>query len=148
MAALFVSAFPAVLSAAVDLVWVDNDGTNSGWLGAKGATFQLTLNISSSEATTGLDYYLVSNDGSSFFTVTARDTTGTSYNDVYFTNTQVQTAPANALNPQTDLDLGATLNNVNNANVPGTYLVAKYTFVVSAATPLGAYTLQSTSNRS
>jgi hypothetical protein len=146
LASLFVSALPAALFAAVDLVWVDNDGTNAGWLGAKGATFQLTLNMSSSEATTGLDYYLVSNNGSGFFTITARDFTTSPFSDVYFTNTEVATAPKNALNPQTDLDLGGIVNNVNTANVPGTYLVAKYTFVVSGATPLGTYTIQTVSN--
>src|SRR5881227_293402 len=101
MASLFVSAFPALTFAGVDLVWVDNDGTNAGWLGAKGATFQLTLNISSSQATTGLDYYLTTPDGFvsplSYFAITARDLTGSSYSDTYSTNTQVQSVPDNAL---------------------------------------------------
>jgi hypothetical protein len=153
LALLSLHAAGSVVRGAVDLAWLDNDGTSSGWLGAKGATFQLTLNISSSEATTGLDYFLTTPDGfvggTPYFTLngtTGRDVTGTSYSDTYFTNTQVQTAPANTLNPQTDLDLGATVNNVNNANVPGTYLVAKYTFVVNAATPFGTYTIQTMSN--
>src|SRR3954464_9757036 len=94
LALLFVSVLPALAHAAVDLAWVDNDGTNAGWLGAKGATFQLTLNISSSVATTGLDYYLTTPDGFvsplAYFTVTSRDLTGTAYSDTYFTNTQVQ----------------------------------------------------------
>jgi hypothetical protein len=141
-------------------VWLDNDGTNSGWLGARGATFTLTLNISSSEATTGVDYYLTTPDGfvgpTAYFslnpngtTPVGRDFTGstptTAYSDVYKTNTEVLAVPANALNPQTDLDLGGTLNNVNNANVPGTYLVAKYTFLVNNATPNGTYTIQTVS---
>jgi hypothetical protein len=153
LASLTLHAAGSAVHGAVDLAWVDNDGTSSGWLGAKGATFQLTLNISSSEATTGLDYYLTTPDGFvgglPYFTLnatTGRDITGSSYSDTYFTNTQVQTAPANTLNPQSDLDLGGTINNVNNANVPGTYLVAKYTFVVNAATPFGTYTIQTTSN--
>jgi len=146
---LFVSVFPALVHAAVDLGWIDNDGTNAGWLGAKNATFQLTLNISSSQATTGLDYYLTTPDGFvggiNYFTLTARDITGSSYSDTYFTNTEVQSPGFNTLNPETDRDLGGSLNNPNNANVPGTYLVAKYTFSVNGATPFGTYTINTTS---
>jgi hypothetical protein len=154
LASLFLHTAVPALYGAVDLVWVDNDGTNSGWLGARNATFTLTLNISSSEATTGLDYYLTTPDGfvggTPYFTLNTttpagRDITGSSYSDTYFTNTQVQAVPANSLNPETDLDLGATLNNVNNENVPGTYLVAKYTFLVNNATPNGTYTIQTVS---
>lgn len=142
---------PAIVCrGAVDLAWLDNDGTNSGWLGARNATFTLTLNISSSEATTGVDYYLTTPDGfvtpTAYFTLTQRDITSSPYSDTYFSNTQIATAPANALNPQNDLDLGATLNNVNNENVPGTYLLAKYTFLVNNATPLGTYTISTASN--
>lgn len=150
---LFVSVLTARTFAAVDLVWVDNDGTNSGWLGAKGATFQLTLNISSSEATTGLDYYLTTPDGfvsgTPYFSMTQRDVSGssaqTAYSDTYFTNTEVQAAPANSLNPESDKDLGGNLNNINNPNVPGTYKVAVYTILVNPATPFGTYTLQTVS---
>jgi hypothetical protein len=150
LAALILHAAGLALHAGVDLGWVDNDGTPSGWLGARNATFILTLNISSSEATTGLDYFLVSNDGfvggTSYFTMTNRDITGTSYNDLYFTDAQVEAPPGNILNPRTDSDLGGILNNVNNANVPGTYLVSKYTFLVANNTPFGTYTIQTTSN--
>ncbi len=154
LASLFLHAAALVVRAGVDLVWVDNDGTNAGWLGARGASFTLTLNITSSEATTGVDYYLQSTDGYvggvPYFSMTARDTTGssvnTAYSDVYFTNTQVVAPPANILNPRTDLDLGGTLNNVNSANVPGTYQVAKYTVQVAAGTPDGTYAIQTTSN--
>ncbi len=150
LAALILHAAGLALHAGVDLGWVDNDGTPSGWLGAKNAAFTLTLNISSSEATTGLDYFLVSNDGfvlgTSYFTMTNRDISGTSYSDLYFTDAQVEAAPGNVLNPRTDFDLGGTLNNVNNANVPGTYLISKYTFLVANSTPFGTYTIQTTSN--
>src|SRR5437016_14416850 len=119
-------------------------------MGARNATFTLTLNISSSEATTGVDYYITTPDGfvggTPYFSISQRDTTSSSYSDTYYTNTQVAAAPANSLNPQNDLDLGATLNNVNQANVPGTYLLAKYTFLVSNLTPFGAYTINTVSN--
>jgi hypothetical protein len=156
LASLTLHAAALTIHAGTDLVWVDNDGTNSGWLGAKGATFQLTLNISSSQATTGLDYYLTTPDGfvggTPYFTMSLRELTTTSppnstpYSDTYFTNTEILTSPKNILNPQTDMDLGGTLNNVNNANVPGTYFVARYTFQVNAATPFGTYAIQTTSN--
>src|SRR5258706_5620589 len=153
MASLTLHAAGLAVHAGTDLVWVDIDGTNSGWLGARGAPFTLTLNISSSAPTTGVDYYLQSTDGFvggvSYFTMTGRTTAGsspnTAYSEIYKTNTEVLAAPANILNPQTDLDLGGVLNNVNNANVPGTYQVATFTFQVAAGTPDGTYAIQTIS---
>src|SRR5580765_7876807 len=79
MASLTLHAAGLVVRGGVDLVWMDNDGTNSGWLGAKGTPFQLTLNISSSQATTGLDYKLTTPDGfvdpTPYFTMTLRELT-------------------------------------------------------------------------
>src|SRR5881394_1645193 len=111
MAWLFLHAAALGLHAGVDLVWVDNDGTNSGWLVSPGAPFTLTLNISSSEATTGVDYYLRSADGFvnnvSYFTMTNRDIStadaNTGYIELYKTNPEVLAPPVNSLNPQTDL---------------------------------------------
>src|SRR6266513_4827425 len=119
VAALIGCAAATQASAGVVLNFLDNDGTPSGWLGAKGATFVLTLNISSSEATTGLDYYLRSLDGSGFFSISARDISTSSYHDPLNTDVSVAASPNNALNPQSHLDLGASLDNVSTANVPG-----------------------------
>src|SRR5947207_2325959 len=141
MASFSLHAAGLAIRAGTDLVWVDNDGTNSGWLGAKGAPFTLTLNISSSAPTTGVDYYLQSTDGfvggTSYFTMTARTIANatTAYSETYKTNAEVLAAPANVLNPQTDLDLGGVLNNLNNANGPGPYQVAILTFQLPPDTP-------------
>src|SRR3954469_986504 len=106
VAALLLCATARKAPAGVTLDFLDADGTSSGWLAARTATFTLTLNISSSEATTGLDYYLRSIDGNGFFSISARDTTNTAYPELINSNASIATLPASALNPQTDLDAG------------------------------------------
>jgi hypothetical protein len=140
------AALPGEARGGVDLNWQDNDGTGAGWLAARNTSFALTLNISSSEATTGVDYFLESLNGSGFFIMQNRELVGSQFIDPYFTDSQVEVGPVNQLNPRTDLDLGASITNPNNPLVPGTYMLARYTFIVHPSTPFGTYNLTSFSN--
>ncbi len=129
--------------ATVSLTHSDNDATPTSRTVAAGETFSFTLRlVATSEQTAGLDYYLTTPNGSGFFSIIDRNTAGGMYNDpLYFTDTTVESAPSNILNPRNDHDLGGLATSTLNA---GTHLVANYTLLVDAATPTGIYTINTT----
>jgi len=130
--------------ATVTLALTDQDATPLSTTVAKGSNFTVRLNLTStSEQTTGLDYFLAAlGSGSGHFYIVDRDISTSPYADPSFVDSVVEAQPDSVLNPRNAWDLGATLNNVNSALNSGTYLVANYTIHVNADTPNATYTIE------
>jgi hypothetical protein len=117
----------------------------------KGTSFQVRLNLittSTTEQTTGLDYYLRAlGTGSGLFMITDRSISTSPYSDVIWDDATVETQPQSVLNPQNAWDLGATVSNPN-APVSGntTQLVALYTLLVNASAPSDSYVIETISD--
>jgi hypothetical protein len=146
--AISTSAFATVSLQLVDAV--TSGPTNQATV-VKGQTFQVRLNListSTTEQTTGLDYYLQAlGTGSGFFTITDRNISSSPYSDVNKDDLTVEAEPESVLNPKNAWDLGATVANPN-APVAGntTQLVAFYTLRVNAATPNDSYVIETISD--
>jgi hypothetical protein len=143
---------PAAAHAAVSLVFTDLDSTPNTANVLPGNSFTVRLNLtaqnSTTERTTGLNYFLtVLGSGSGYFRITDRNIGASTYSAVY-TEDPVAEAPESALlDPSNNDDLGASVANpVTTSNGAGTFLVANYTIAVDPATPPGSYVIQTFSN--
>ncbi len=160
VAALLTAAAPA--GATVSLNLADGDSTPTSVIVNPGATFTVTASlITTSEKVTGADYYLTLPAAvAGKFRLTARNAAGSSLSDLVKSDTGdnasspgildanfslIATQPGVAA-PRNALDLGASIANVNSPLNAGTYILATYTLSVAADTPVGAYTLATTSD--
>jgi hypothetical protein len=106
------------------------------------ATVALNL-VSTSEQTTGLDYYLTAlGSANGHFQLIDRNIGTSAYNDLINVDADVEAAPAALLNPTTDLDLGG---NAAAAQTSGTKFVSNYTIRVLPGTPNGSYVVETLS---
>lgn len=166
--ATLASAAPSAF-AAVTLAMTDGDATPTSTTVAPGQSFQFTLNlVSTSEQSTGLDYYLQDTSYTTqrgpIFRLLDRNTAAATYTDLLHQDTgdnntmgDITTAgvedsnwsllqPRNGFDSTTFLDLGASLSNILQPKGAGTWQVAVYTLSVSASTAPGSYVLQTFSN--
>jgi hypothetical protein len=105
----------------------------------QGQAFTLTLQITTNFASSGITYFLQSNNGSGFFRITARDMSMNPYPDPTTDDMTAFGGDAGLLNPVNDFDLGST-NNGSATDAPGTYTIA--TLTLSAMNlPVGQYTI-------
>lgn len=113
-----------------------------------GQTFSFSLFLNApSVSTVGLTYFLESfGAGSSQFSLTQRDTTGSTFSDLITSNALVL-QPANALlDPRNNNDLGATVADLNTPNAPGSYFVATFTLAALPSLTNGTYVIQTSAN--
>ncbi len=132
-------------TASVLLGFSDNDTTPIAGAVAPGGSVGLTVQlISTGEKSTGLDYQLrvPAAAASGHLRLTSRNIGASPYSDLFFTDTEVTTAPASVLDPSNDLDLGATIVNPLAPLGAGTHLVANFALAVDATTPLGIYAIE------
>ena len=109
------------------------NGGNSGiTLPFGGGTFTFDINIMTSFASLGISYFLQSNDGSGFFSLTGRDITGSPF------QSGIPPFPI-LLDPVSGGDLGGGVVNINNPAPPGTIFIATYFLFYSAALAPGVY---------
>ena len=145
--------FPlAYANADVSLQFTDGSTINA----APGQTITLHLQLvaTAGETSTNVDYLLsqISGPSSNVFSITGRDLTGSDYSDPAFTEDEVKSAldvhlPAgadNLLNPQNDLDLGATKDDTSVNYVGGTHPVATLSLTLDPSALAGLYTIQTT----
>ena len=149
---------PALARASVSLAFVDQDGTNNGSVNvAPNGTFNVRLNLVTTNSTTddhtGLDYYLTMlGSGSGLFSIQDRNIGASLYNDMVAEDPVVEALPSALLDPRNDNDLGAAIANSTSPTegvgtyTAGTFLVAIFTIKVDPTTPLGTYSLQTTSD--
>ena len=107
------------------------------------STFQLDLNVMIPFGSIGLVYFFqTGTNGNGLFSVIARNTTGSPYEDNTTGDAQAFADPAGRLNPVNDFDLGATCNGCfPNGIAPGQYFIGRLTFSISPDIPLGTYTI-------
>ena len=132
----------------VSLVLTDNDATPNSKSVLPGQTFNVTLNLVTTTATspnvqdrtTGINYYLsMFGAGSGNFRIVDRNIGASTYSDLYNVDGDVE---GELLDPINDDDLGGTLpNSLTTSNGAGTFLVANYTIGVEPGTPFGSYVL-------
>jgi hypothetical protein len=150
---------PTASRAAVSLAFVDTDGTSNGSTNVlPGGSFNVRLNLVSTvvggvtDRTAAIDYYLTMlGGGSGLFQITDRNltppaATAATFATPYYSDAEVEALPSALLDPQNNEDLGARVNDPSQPNGAGTFFVAFYTIKVSAATPLGTYSLQTISD--
>jgi hypothetical protein len=110
-------------------------------------TFQLTLMINTNFISGGITYFLmVSNNGSGFFRITARDATLSPYPDPVQDDATVFGGNAALLNPVNDFDLGAYNTPGGGTDPAGNYTIGILT-ISALNVPPGQYTIF-TDNRS
>jgi hypothetical protein len=106
----------------------------------QGGTFTLTLQISTNFASSGITYFLRSDNGSGFFRITARDMSMNPYPDPTTDDMTAFGGDAGLLNPVNDFDLGST-NNGSATDAPGFYTIATLTLTLVNPLPPGQYTI-------
>ena len=102
-------------------------------------TFYLQLQITTNFISSGITFFVQSNNGSGLFRVVARDMTGNPYPDPTTDDATAFGGDAGLLNPVNDFDLGST-NNGSTTDPAGTYTIAILTFNTLNA-PVGTYTI-------
>lgn len=108
---------------------------------AAGGTFTFDINIVTTFSSVGMTYFLQSNNGSGFFTLTARNIGASPFNDL-ITNDATAFTPANGLlDPVNNDDLGAVIADPNTPLPAGSYFIATLTLSISGAIAPGQYTM-------
>jgi hypothetical protein len=104
----------------------------------QGQAFTLTLQITTNFASSGITYFLQSNNGSGLFRLTARDMSMNPYPDPTTDDMTAFGGDAGLLNPVNDFDLGST-NNGSATDAAGMYTIGILTFSTTAGP--GQYTI-------
>ena len=105
-----------------------------------GGAFTFDINLTTTFSTIGMTYFLQSNDGSGFFCITGRQTSGSPFGDCG------QPEPASVINPPPDCldpvnndDLGCVVPNPNQPVPPGSYFISTILLSYSASLAPGVY---------
>ena len=101
--------------------------------------FFLQLQITTNFLSSGITYFLQSNNGNGFFRITARDMSWSPYPDPTTTDGQAFGGDAGLLNPVNDFDLGST-NQGSDTDPAGTFTIAILAINTLNA-PVGQYTI-------
>jgi hypothetical protein len=133
-------------AAAVTLSITDSSGPPAQGTATRGGSFFVSVFLNSTgEQTSGLDYKLqVSNNGSGLFRIIDRNLSTSPYSERTAPDSAVEsaTAPASALlDPDNDINLGASQPFGDAAVGAGSTLVAIFEIGVSASAPLQTFTL-------
>jgi hypothetical protein len=139
--------------AIVSLSLSDGDSTPTARTVVPGSTFTITVNLTTTTALTGVDYYLQTTGASSGkFRILDR-TVGSALSDTIKADAGnngsapgVEDTNFSLLNPRNGLDLGASVTNVSTPVAAGIYSLATYTISVPSDVPAGTYTLSTTSD--
>jgi hypothetical protein len=141
---------PCAAYGTVSLTLTDTVGTPNSVSLLAGQSFIVSLKlVSTSEQTTGLDYFLetLGTHGSGLFTVTARNLSGSFYPAIYTDDSTWNVPGLNVLDPRIgdslmDFDMGGSVANVNSPTSAATMQVANYTILVAPNTPADTYVIQ------
>jgi hypothetical protein len=102
-------------------------------------SFQLSLRITTNFVTTGLTYFLRSDNGSGLFQVVARHLDGSPFTNLAAADEDAFGGNAGLLDPVNNHDLGGVSPCCQEFG-PGTFMIATFTFNTLNA-PLGQYTI-------
>ena len=141
IAALVVCPFLAIQSGNAQTVSAQlvNPNNGSSTLNImQGEAFTLRLQITTNFLSSGITFFLQSNNGSGFFRITSRDITLSPYPDRTTSDAQAFGGDAGLLNPTNDFDLGLT-NNGSDTSPAGSYTISLLNFANTA--PIGTYTI-------
>jgi hypothetical protein len=108
---------------------------------AAGGTFTLDLNIVTTFTSTGITYFYQSNNGSGFFSLTARNISGSQFPDLITADATAFTPANGLLDPVNNDDLGAVITDPNSPLPAGSYFISTITFSISGAIAPGTYTI-------
>jgi hypothetical protein len=116
-----------------------NGGMPGITLPVGGGAFTFDINLTTTFPSVGITYFLQSNDGSGFFCIIGRQTSGSPFSDC-----GNQPEPASAINracldPVNDNDLGCVVPNPNQPVPPGSYFISTIFLSYSAALAPGVY---------
>jgi hypothetical protein len=99
-----------------------------------GGAFTFDINIMTTFSSVGITYFLQSNDGNGFFTITGRNIVGSPFQSVL--PPEAFMPPGGDLNPVNDFDLGGT---ANQSVPPGSYFISTMFLSYSASLAPGVY---------
>src|ERR1700722_15903634 len=147
--AAFISMFAAVTMASAQtasFIYNDGVGTPNAGTYAPGSSFTFSINLAFTSGgnvanVDGLSYWFEQQNPISpfYFSITNRDSTGSSFNDLQTTNLSY---PQN-MTPQNTNDLGASTQSGTGLG-NGTYFVANLTISISASAAPGTYVIENT----
>jgi hypothetical protein len=107
-----------------------------------GGFFTFDINLTTTFSSVGITYFLQSNDGSGFFCISGRQTSGSPFSDC---GNQPEPAsvinppPGACLDPVNHHDLGCVLPNPNQPVPPGSYFISTIFLSYSASLAPGVY---------
>lgn len=130
------------------------DGATINSAPGQTVTLHLQLVATAGETSSAVDYLLaqITGPGTNVFSITGRDLTISDYPDPSFLDSDVTSSadnhspagPDNLLNPQNDLDLGATKADTSTDYAGGTHYIATLLLAVDPNAAAGLYNIQTT----
>ena len=119
-----------------------HDGLPGITLPVGGGIFTFDINITTTFPSLGITYFLQSNDGSGFFCITGRQTTGSPFGvcgNQPEPASPINPPPGACLDPVNNNDLGCSVPNVLQPVSPGSYFISTISLSYSAALAPGTY---------
>ena len=118
-----------------------HDGLPGITLPVGGGIFTFDLNITTTFPSLGITYFLMSTDGSGFFCITGRQTSGSPFGDCGQPEpaSVINPPPGTCLDPVNDHDLGCVVPNPNQPLPPGSYFISTMSLSYSASLAPGVY---------
>ena len=119
-----------------------NGGNPGIALPVGGGFFTFDINLTTTFSTIGITYFLQSNDGSGFFCISGRDTSGSPFSDCGHQPepaSVINPPPGACLDPVNNSDLGCALPNPNQPLPPGSYFISTMVLSYSASLAPGVY---------
>ena len=102
-----------------------------------GGAFTFDINMTATFTSVGITYFLQSNDGNGFFSITGRNIIGSPFQSVL--PPEAFMPPGGDLNPVNDFDMGGVIANPNQPLPPGSYFVSTMSLSYSASLAPGVY---------
>ena len=102
-----------------------------------GGAFTFDINIMTTFSSVGITYFLQSNDGNGFFSLTGRNITGSPFQSVL--PPEAFMPPHGDLNPVNDFDMGGGVPDPNQPVPPGSYFISTMSLSYSASLAPGVY---------
>jgi PEP-CTERM motif len=115
-----------------------NGGIPGITVGPGSGTFTFDINIVTTFTSVGMTYFLQSNDGSGFFSLTGRNIGASPFNDLITTDAVAFTAANGLLDPVNNDDLGAVIADPNTPLPAGSYFISTMSLSYAGLAP-GTY---------